>query len=65
MCALLNDKWIFSQMCQVYGIKTPHVYGSFRDGRLISNELKNLEDLTKADYNLMIKPLDGFCGWLL
>lgn len=63
MCALLNDKWIFSQMCQAYGIKTPHVYGTVRDGKLISSELKSLEDLTKSDFNLMVKPLDGFCGW--
>ena len=63
MCALLNDKWIFSQMCQAYGIKTPHVYGTVRDGLLISSELKNYEDLTKSDFDLMIKPLDGFCGY--
>lgn len=63
MCALLNDKWIFSQMCQAYGIKTPHVYGTVRDGKLISNELKSLEDLTQSNYDLMVKPLDGFCGW--
>lgn len=62
-CVLLNDKWIFSQMCKAYGIKTPHVYGSVKDGKLYSTELNSLEDLTKANYNLMVKPLEGFCGW--
>ena len=50
-------------MCQAYGLKTPHVYGTVRDGKLISNELKSMEDLTQSNYDLMVKPLDGFCGW--
>lgn len=63
MCALLRDKWIFSQMCKAYNLKTPHVYGTVRDGVLFSNELNGLEDLKQKDFDLMIKPLDGFCGW--
>ena len=63
MCALLNDKWIFSQMCQAYGLPTPHVYGTVMNGKLISKELQDIDDLANKDYDLMVKPLDGFCGW--
>ena len=63
LVALLNDKWIFSQMCQAYGLATPKVYGCIRKGGVISKELNGLESLLENDYDLMIKPLDGFCGW--
>lgn len=62
MCAVLKDKWIFSQMCESYGLSTPHTFGLIFDGQIISNELTDLDSLLKRDYDVMFKPVDGACG---
>lgn len=62
MCAVLKDKWIFSQMCESYGLSTPHTFGFINNGSLISNELQGYEALLEHDYDVMFKPVDGACG---
>lgn len=62
MCAVLKDKWVFSQMCESYGLSTPHTFGFINNGSLISNELHGYEALLEQDYDVMFKPVDGACG---
>lgn len=62
MCAVLKDKWVFSQMCESYGLPIPHTFGFIDHGRLFSNELNGFESLLKNEYDVMIKPVDGACG---
>ena len=62
MCAVLKDKWVFSQMCEAYGLSTPHTFGLVYQGRLISNELRDFSSLKERDYDVMFKPVDGACG---
>lgn len=62
MCAVLKDKWIFSQMCESYGLRTPKSYGIVNNGELISQDFKSFNDIQKGDYDLMFKPVDGACG---
>lgn len=61
--AVLQDKWIFSQMCQAYGLKTPHIYGLIMNGSIISEEINDFEDFKLQERDLIIKPLDGYCGY--
>ena len=61
MCAVLKDKWVFSQMCVAYGLSTPKTYGYIMGGVII-NGLRSFESLLEHDYDLMIKPVDGACG---
>ena len=62
MCAVLKDKWVFSQMCEAYGLSTPHTFGFINNGILVSNELNGFESLLEKDYDVMFKPVDGACG---
>lgn len=62
MCAVLKDKWVFSQMCQAYGLPTPHTFGLVYQGGITSNELRDFSSLKERDYDLMFKPIDGACG---
>ena len=62
MCATIKDKWVFSQMCESYGISTPKIYGLIVNGSLVSKHLSSLSELKSADYDLMFKPIDGACG---
>lgn len=62
MCAVLKDKWVFSQMCESYGLSTPHTFGFINNGNLTSNELQGYESLLEHDYDVMFKPVDGACG---
>ena len=62
MSAVIIDKWVFSQMCEAYGLATPKTFGLVQNGELLSKELKNYEDLRMGDYDLMFKPIDGGCG---
>lgn len=62
MCAVMKDKWVFSQMCEAYELATPHTFGFINNGTLISNELKGFESLLDSNYDVMFKPVDGACG---
>jgi hypothetical protein len=62
MCAILKDKWMFSQMCESYGLRTPHTLSLVSDGRMISDELQDFDSLLEQDYDVMFKPVDGACG---
>lgn len=62
MSAVIIDKWVFSQMCEAYGLATPKTYGLVQNGKLLSRELKDFVDLKNRDYDLMFKPIDGGCG---
>jgi hypothetical protein len=62
MCAVLKDKWIFSQICKAYNLSTPHTFGLLNMGNVMSQELKDLNSFLKRDFNVMFKPVDGACG---
>ena len=62
MCAVLKDKWVFSQICEAYGLSTPHTFGLVNHGYVISNELSGFNSLQEKDYDVMFKPVDGACG---
>lgn len=62
MCAVLKDKWVFSQLCESYGLPTPHTFGLVNQGGVISNELHGFESFLERDYDVMFKPVDGACG---
>lgn len=62
MCAVLKDKWIFSQICESYRLSTPHTFGLINNGNLISKELNGFDSLLDKDYDVMFKPVDGACG---
>lgn len=62
MCAVLKDKWIFSQLCEAYGLSIPHTFCLVNNGRVFSKELNGLDSLLDKDYDVMIKPVDGSCG---
>lgn len=62
MCAVLKDKWVFSQLCESYGLPTPHTFGLVNQGEIISNELRGFDSLLEKDYDVMFKPVDGACG---
>ena len=40
MCAVLKDKWVFSKMCEAYDLDTPHTFGLYSNGHVISNAAK-------------------------
>ena len=62
MCAVLKDKWIFSQICEAYNLSAPHVFGFVSMGKILSRELRDLDSLLKRNYDVMFKPVDGACG---
>lgn len=62
MCAVLKDKWVFSQMCESYCLPTPHTFGLVNQGEIISNELRGFDSFLERDYDVMFKPVDGACG---
>ena len=62
MCAVLKDKWVFSKMCEAYGLSTPHIFGLVKNGELISNEMQSFESLREKEFDVMFKPVDGACG---
>lgn len=65
MCAILKDKWIFSQLCKCSNLPIPKTYGLLvgSSRNLISDSYDSLECLLKDNIDVMIKPIDGSSGF--